>query len=443
MHRLTFSQRVYLLVSLPISAMIGLMLLFYLGAEIEDFPLYGGVATLVMIGVAITLWGAYALVRRAKKDLDMSKEVITLIGDSDKRLTSHPACRDPIDELYTMLTTLQEIQQQSTTLTHKEKRALEERCSEMEKVIQSRQQILKTHSSSLEDLRPILTELESSVRNNRTSVVQANQYSEQAKAKADHGSTVVQQVVNAMGEINESSRKIADIIGVIDQIAFQTNLLALNAAVEAARAGEQGKGFAVVAGEVRNLAQRSAQAAKEIKKLIQESVSHVKEGSQWVNASGEALTDIISGIGLVAKSINEIDQSTRDQNQNIGSVREAFDSFVGTSRELLAINIESDGTGIHPKTPTPPKQKLIINHSEATPFVQKRVDHAFVPNAKVAKIASTEPTISVKHDDRPLKKTSKPEPPSSRLPKLPEKVTPNPSHIPVKSHYDEDEWEEF
>jgi hypothetical protein len=144
-----------------------------------------------------------------------------------------------------------------------------------------------------------------------------------ASTAASRGGDVVGQVVQTMGEISASSRKIADIIGVIDGIAFQTNILALNAAVEAARAGEQGRGFAVVAAEVRTLAQRSAQAAKEIKGLIDESVSRVEAGGKQVNDAGSAMEDIVKSVAAVNEIINRIAQTSSEQSSGIDQVNSA------------------------------------------------------------------------------------------------------------------------
>jgi methyl-accepting chemotaxis protein len=140
---------------------------------------------------------------------------------------------------------------------------------------------------------------------------------------AEKGGTVTDKAVEAMGEINKSSKKIADIIDVIDEIAFQTNLLALNAAVEAARAGEQGRGFAVVASEVRNLAQRSATAAKEIKALINESVQKVGDGSELVNRSGQTLEEIVNSVKRVTDIIAEISAASQEQAAGIDQVNKA------------------------------------------------------------------------------------------------------------------------
>ncbi|MEK7327575.1 MAG: methyl-accepting chemotaxis protein, partial [Chloroflexota bacterium] len=151
-------------------------------------------------------------------------------------------------------------------------------------------------ASSLEETSASMEEMTSTVKQNADNAKQANQLAIAARDTAEKGGSVTTRAVDAMGEINKSSKKIADIITVIDEIAFQTNLLALNAAVEAARAGEHGRGFAVVAAEVRNLAQRSATAAKEIKGLINESIQRVSDGSELVNQSGKTLEEIVSSV---------------------------------------------------------------------------------------------------------------------------------------------------
>jgi len=192
-------------------------------------------------------------------------------------------------------------------------------------------------ASSLEETAASMVEMTSTVKNNADNAAQANQLATAARQQAERGGTVVSSAVAAMSEINASSKKIADIITVIDEIAFQTNLLALNAAVEAARAGEQGRGFAVVAGEVRNLASRSAEAAKEIKGLIQDSVSKVAEGSRLVDESGKVLSEIIAGIKKVTDVVAEIAASGQEQATGIDQVNKAVMSMDEATQQNAAL----------------------------------------------------------------------------------------------------------
>ena len=178
-------------------------------------------------------------------------------------------------------------------------------------------------ASSLQQTASSLEQLTGTVRQSADSAAQANQLAASASQVAQRGGTVVSQVVATMDEINASSKKIADIIGVIDGIAFQTNILALNAAVEAARAGEQGRGFAVVAGEVRSLAQRSADAAREIKALIGRSVDRVEAGSRLVQDAGSTMDEIVASVQRVGDIIGEIAAATREQSTGIGQVNSA------------------------------------------------------------------------------------------------------------------------
>jgi methyl-accepting chemotaxis protein len=178
-------------------------------------------------------------------------------------------------------------------------------------------------ASSLEETSASLEEITSSVKQNADNAKQANQLAAAARDTAEKGGQVVSSAVSAMGEINTASKKIADIITAIDEIAFQTNLLALNAAVEAARAGEQGRGFAVVAAEVRTLAQRSATAAKEIKALIQDSVRKVEAGSQLVNQSGAVLIEIVASVKRVTDIVGEIAAASLEQSSGIAQVAKA------------------------------------------------------------------------------------------------------------------------
>jgi methyl-accepting chemotaxis protein-1 (serine sensor receptor) len=183
------------------------------------------------------------------------------------------------------------------------------------------------------------------VKHNADSTRAANQVAIDARDQTDRGGMILRRAVAAMAEINESSSRIADIIGVIDEIAFQTNLLALNAAVEAARAGEQGRGFAVVASEVRNLAQRSAGAAKEIKTLINESMEKVKVGAALVNDSGQAIAQIMDSAKRVTDIVSEIASANDEQASVIEQVNRAVAGMENTTQQNAALVEEAAAAG--------------------------------------------------------------------------------------------------
>ncbi|MCA6970468.1 methyl-accepting chemotaxis protein [Pectobacterium carotovorum] len=196
-------------------------------------------------------------------------------------------------------------------------------------------------ASALEETSSTMTQLGMTVKNNADNARQANVLAQNASTVALQGGDVVNDVVDTMKSINESSRSIADIINVIDSIAFQTNILALNAAVEAARAGEQGRGFAVVAGEVRNLAQRSAEAAKEIKNLITASVERVELGSVLVNKAGETMQQVVMSIRQLSDTVSEISSASAEQSTGVEQVGIAVSQMDQTTQQNAALVEES------------------------------------------------------------------------------------------------------
>ncbi|WP_249937067.1 methyl-accepting chemotaxis protein [Roseateles sp. DAIF2] len=196
-------------------------------------------------------------------------------------------------------------------------------------------------AAALEQTAATMDELGSTVRNNADNAQQANQLALGASQVAARGGAVVAEVVQTMQGINESSRKIADIIGTIDGIAFQTNILALNAAVEAARAGEQGRGFAVVAGEVRSLAQRSAEAAKEIKALIGASTERVEQGTALVDRAGQTMDEVVNSIRRVTDIVGEISSASSEQSSGVSQIGEAITQMDKVTQQNAALVEES------------------------------------------------------------------------------------------------------
>jgi methyl-accepting chemotaxis protein len=192
-------------------------------------------------------------------------------------------------------------------------------------------------ASALQHTASSMEQLGSTVQQNAQNAHQANQWATGAAQVAQQGGSMVGEVVDTMRGINESSRRIADIIGVIDGIAFQTNILALNAAVEAARAGEQGRGFAVVAGEVRSLAQRSAEAAREIKSLIQTSVARVEQGTALVDRAGETMQEIVQSIQRVSDVVAAITTASSEQSQGVQQVGQAVQQMDQATQQNAAL----------------------------------------------------------------------------------------------------------
>jgi len=232
-------------------------------------------------------------------------------------------------------------------------------------------------AASLQETTSSMEQMTSTVQQNTENAQKASKLSIDARERAEQGGIVVGSTVTAMVDINKSSKQVADIIGVIDDIAFQTNLLALNAAVEAARAGEQGRGFAVVATEVRNLAQRSATAAKEIKTLIQESVSKIEEGSRLVNKSGTTLKEIIDAVKKVSEMVVEIAAASEEQLRGIQQVNKSAAQMDDITQQNAALVEEASAASDSMKTQAQELKKHIeffgVNISTADLDVTHRV----------------------------------------------------------------------
>jgi methyl-accepting chemotaxis protein len=278
-----------------------------------------------MLAIALGVLGAWFVTRSITRPVNVAVATMKDIADGEGDLTARldASGRDEIGQLAAAFNQfvgkIQEVIRQAVTTADQVAAASQQLSAAGEQLSSGAQE----QASSLEETAASLEEITGTVKQNADNARQANQLAAGSRDTAEKGGQVVSEAVVAMGEINKSSKKIADIITTIDEIAFQTNLLALNAAVEAARAGEQGRGFAVVAAEVRSLAQRSATAAKEIKGLIQDSVQKVQDGSELVNKSGQTLNEIVSSVKKVTDIIGEIAAASQEQSSGIDQVNKA------------------------------------------------------------------------------------------------------------------------
>ena len=261
-------------------------------------------------------------------------------------------------------------------------------------------------AASLEETSSAMEEMTSTVKQNADNAKQANQLAVAARDVASKGGAVTTKAVEAMQEINKSSKKIADIITVIDEIAFQTNLLALNAAVEAARAGEHGRGFAVVAAEVRNLAQRSATAAKEIKGLIKESLQRVTDGSELVNQSGKTLNEIVTSVKRVTDIIAEITAASQEQASGIDQVNTSIMQMDQTTQQNAALVEETTAASQSMRAQAQALMKQVkgfrINVSEAQKAAMAPVAELREHTAKTIHAFFGEEASTAKRDEQPV-----------------------------------------
>ncbi|WP_281916191.1 methyl-accepting chemotaxis protein [Caldimonas thermodepolymerans] len=277
------------------------------------------VACAVVVVVPLTLMNMHSIC----KPIASAQALARSIADGD--LTHHVEVSGK-DEAADLLRALKEMQDSLRAIVTRVQSSTESITTASAEIATGNQDLssrTEQAASSLQQTAASMEQLTGTVNQSADAARQANQLAVSASEVAAKGGEVVSQVVSTMDEINTASKKIADIIGVIDGIAFQTNILALNAAVEAARAGEQGRGFAVVAGEVRNLAQRSAQAAKEIKSLISASVDKVESGARLVQTAGTTMQEIVGSVQRVTDIIGEITAATAEQRDGIGQINQA------------------------------------------------------------------------------------------------------------------------
>ncbi|TCV94869.1 methyl-accepting chemotaxis protein [Luteibacter rhizovicinus] len=293
------------------------------------------------IGLAISLLIAALVVRSIIRTLGYTVSIAHQIADGK---LGHEIRVDRSDELGALLAAFRTMDERLTAIVSEVRHgsgSVSTAAQQISRGNDDLSQRTQEQASSLEETASSMEEMTSTVKQNAENASHANQLARGAREQAERGGEVVAQTVVAMREINSSSRKIADIVSLIDEIAFQTNLLALNAAVEAARAGEQGRGFAVVATEVRNLAQRSAGAAKEIKGLINDSADKVRTGSELVDQSGRALAEIVDSVKKVTDIVAEIAAASQEQSAGIDQVNHAVLQMDEMTQQNAALVEES------------------------------------------------------------------------------------------------------
>lgn len=367
---------------------------------------YAGAVRLVvgaLLAFALVMVLALSMLKRISGSLSRSVALMHEVADGDGDLTrrldesGHDELADMARGFNRFVSRIQNIMGELRSVAEEVASASRQLSSNAENISAGAQQ----QAASLEETAASLEEITSTVKQTADNAQRATSLARVSADVAEKGGRVVEATVNAMAEISGSSRKIADISGTIDEIAFQTNLLALNAAVEAARAGEQGRGFAVVAGEVRSLAQRSAEAAREIKGLIGVSSQYVETGRTQANQSGQALTEIVSSVKRVTDVVAEIAAAAREQRIGVEQVNTAVNQVdqvtqgaaarteeMAATAELLAdkaaqvtrlvsrFKISSDdGRGVETPAPRNSSEHRVRSNSNVVPLSRRKPEH--------------------------------------------------------------------
>ena len=294
------------------------------------------VATACTIALALLAFAAW-VAAQLRRRLSLSQSVAERVRDGD---LTRPVRDDGHDEFSPLLSALADMQTALLGIVSHVRQGsdvVSDACAEIARGNQDLSTRTEHQAGALQQTAASMEELSTTVSQNADNARQANLLAREASTVAVHGGEAVNQVVHTMRGISDNSSRIADIIGVIDGIAFQTNILALNAAVEAARAGEQGRGFAVVAGEVRSLASRSAEAAREIRQLIHESVGRIEQGSAQVEQAGQTMNDVVASIKRVTDIMGEISAASTEQSQGVAQIGEAVQQMDQVTQQNAAL----------------------------------------------------------------------------------------------------------
>jgi methyl-accepting chemotaxis protein len=301
------------------------------------------IAIVAVVAMLLAIVAALLITRSVVRPLSRAVEVARTVAAGD--LTSHIEVQGN-DEAAQMMLALKDMNASLAKLVSEVRTGSDEIATAANEIASGNLELssrTEQQAGSLEETASSMEEMTSTVRQNAENALQANQLAASASDVARRGGDVVARVVETMGDIDVASRKIVEIIAVIDGIAFQTNILALNAAVEAARAGEQGRGFAVVASEVRNLAQRSASAAREIKQLIDDSVGKVSQGTQLVGQAGATMSEVVDSVQRVTDIMAEISSASREQEGGITQINHAVTEMDAVTQQNAALVEEAAG----------------------------------------------------------------------------------------------------
>ncbi len=293
--------------------------------------------TSIALGVVFAVLFGAALIRGIARSLNHAVDISNAVAGGDLNQTIHVQGKDEVSQLLKALAAMQGNLSKVVSSVRTGSEGVATASAQIASGNHDLSARTEQQASALEETAAAMEELNATVQKNADAAAQANREALSASTTAVKGGEVVAQVVDTMRGINESSKKISDIISVIDGIAFQTNILALNAAVEAARAGEQGRGFAVVAGEVRSLAGRSAEASKEIKNLISASVLRVEQGSLLVDQAGVTMGEVVNGIKRVTDLMGEISNASHEQAQGVSQVGEAVSQMDQVTQQNAAL----------------------------------------------------------------------------------------------------------